>query len=398
MSLPALPLPSEDERPFDPPPAYAELRSAGAVIRVACPTGVDAWLVSDYAGVREVLGDGRRFSAKPGQASHMLASYGPDAPIDNFTRWDGPEHIRIRRNFAPQVTHARRLAELWPLVERITDEAITDMLASPQPYPLHGRFSTAITTSVIAELIGVPPEERHLLREAASALFTTSTTPQELRDALTPLYTYLYQAVATRRVKPGDDVLSRMIEHSADSERPLTDAELTDMNAALLVAGFDTTASMITHGLVTLLNTPGEWAKLVAEPGLATPAADELVRYLGVGTGLLREATEDTELNGQKIKAGEYVVVAVQSGNRDTTLHPDADELDVARKPGPHLGFGHGAHACVGQQIARMELTTVLRALSTRVPTLRVAVPLGDLVWKKDSVVRGPVELPVAWS
>jgi cytochrome P450 len=398
MSLPALPLPNEDELPFDPPPAYAELRATGAVIRVACPTGLDAWLVSDYAGVREVLGDGRRFSAKPGQASHMLASYGPDAPIDNFTRWDGPEHIRIRRNFAPQLTHARRLAELWPLVERITDEAITSMLDESQPYPLHSRFSTAITTSVIAELIGVPPEERHLLREAATALFRTSTTPQELREALTPLYTYLYQAVATRRVQPGDDVLSRMIEHSADSERPLTDGELTEMNAALLVAGFDTTASMITHGLVTLLSKPGEWEKLVARPDLAVSAADELVRYLGVGTGLLREATEDTEINGQKIKAGEYVVVAVQSGNRDPALYPDADTLDVARKPGPHLGFGHGAHACVGQQIARMELTTVLRALATRVPTLRIAVPLADLVWKKDSVVRGPVELPVAWS
>ncbi|WP_127502618.1 cytochrome P450 [Actinoplanes solisilvae] len=398
MSLPALPLPSEDVQPFDPPPEYADLRSSGEVIRVACPTGLDAWLVSDYAGVREVLGDGRRFSARPGQASHMLASYGPDAPVDNFTRWDGPEHIRIRRNFAPQVTHARRLAELWPLVERITDEAITAMLASPQPYPLHSRFSTSITTSVIAELIGVPPAERHLLGQAAGALFTTSTTPQELREALTPLYTYLYQAVATRRVQPGDDVLSRMIEHSADSDRPLTDGELTEMNAALLVAGFDTTASMITHGLVTLLNKPGEWEKLVADPDVATSAADELVRYLGVGTGLLRQATEDTEINGQKIKTGEYVVVAVQSGNRDPALHADADALDVARKPGPHLGFGHGAHACVGQQIARMELTTVLRALATRVPTLRVAVPLDSLRWKTDSVVRGPVELPVAWS
>ena len=398
MTLPALPLPTEDTLPFDPPPEYADLRTTRTMTRVACPTGLDAWLVADYAGVREVLGDARRFSARPGQAAHMLASYGPDTPVDNFTRWDGPEHVRIRRNFAPQVSHARRLAELRPLVERITDEAVTRMLAASQPYALHSRFSTAVTTSVIAELIGVPAAERHLLQDAAAALFTTSTTAEDLRAALTPLYTYLYQAVATRRVRPGDDVLSRMIEHSADSERPLTDTELTEMNAALLVAGFDTTASMITYGLVTLLNTPGEWAKLVADPGLAASAADELVRYLGVGTGLLRQATEDTVLNGQPIRAGDYVVVAVQSGNRDTALYPDADALDVSRRPGPHLGFGHGAHACVGQQIARMELTTVLRALATRVPTLRIAVPLADVVWKKDSVVRGPVELPVVWA
>ena len=399
MSLPALPLPEEDQLPFDPPPEYARLRAAPRVIRVACPTGLDAWLVSDYAGVREVLGDGRRFSTRPGQAAHVLGGFGgPDAPITGFSQLDGPEHIRIRRNFAPQVSHPHRLAELRPLVEQITDEAVTRMLAAPQPYPLHSRFSTAITTAVIAELIGVPPDRHQLLHDAATALFTTSTTPDELRRALEPLWAYLHQLVATRRARPGDDVLSRMIEHSADSARPLTDAELTQMNGALLIAGFDTTASMITYGLVCLLNTPGQWEKLCADPELAASAAEELVRYLGVGTGLLRQATEDTEVHGQPIRAGDYVVVALQSGNRDTALHPDAGTLDVTRRPGAHLGFGHGAHACVGQQIARIELTTVLGTLARRVPGLRVAVPLEEIVWKKDSVVRGPAELPVAWS
>jgi cytochrome P450 len=399
MSLPALPMPEEDRLPFDPPPEYAELRAAPQPVRVACPTGLDAWLVSDYAGVREVLGDGRRFSTRPGQAAHVLAAFGgPEAPVNGFPQMDGPEHIRIRRNFAPQVSHPRRLAELRPLVEQITDDAITRMLDSTQPYPMHSRFSTAITTAVIAELIGVPSDQRHLLHDAATALFTTSTTPDGLRRALEPLWGYLYQLVAARRARPGEDVLSRMIEHSADSERPLTDAELTDMNGALLIAGFDTTASMITYGLVCLLNTPGQWERLCAEPDLAASAAEELVRYLGVGTGLLRQATQDTVVNGQPIKAGDYVVAAVQSGNRDTALHPDADTLDVTRAPGAHVGFGHGAHACVGQQIARMELTTVLGALARRVPTLRIAVPLEEIVWKKDSVVRGPVDLPVAWS
>jgi cytochrome P450 len=399
MSLPALPLPDEDHLPFDPPPEYAALRATPRVTRVTCPTGLDAWLVSDYAGVREVLGDGRRFSTRPGQAAHVLAAFGgPDAAIDSFSQKDGPEHIRIRRNFAPQVSNPRRLAELQPMVQQITDEAITRMLASRQPYPLHSGLSTAITTAVIAELIGVPPNQRHLLHGAATALFTTSTTPDGLHQALEPLWAYLYELVATRRARLGDDVLSRMIEHSADSERPLTDAELTEMNGALLIAGFDTTASMITYGLVCLLNTPGQWEKLCAQPDLAASAGEELVRYLGVGIGLLRQATEDTVLHGQPIRAGDYVVVAVQSGNRDTALHPDADTFDVTRRPGAHLGFGHGAHACVGQQIARIELTTVLRALAERVPTLRIALPLAEIEWKKDSVVRGPAELPVAWS
>ncbi|MBL7259759.1 cytochrome P450 [Paractinoplanes lichenicola] len=402
-----LPIPEEEVRPFEPPPEYAELRAGPRVVRVACPTGIDAWLVSDYEGVREVLGDGRRFSTRPGQAAHVLSAFGAgekpvegsaETPVQSFAQTDGPEHIRIRRNFAPQVSHARRLAELRPMIEQITDDAITRMLASPQPYLLHSQFSTAITTAVIAELIGVPGDRHHLLHDAATALFTTSTKPEELRTALEPLWRYLYELIATRRARPGDDVLSRMIEHSADSERPLTDAELTGMNGALLIAGFDTTASMITYGLVCLWQTPGQWERLCADPGLAVTATEELVRYLAAGTGLLRQATEDTRIHGQPIRAGDYVVVAVQSGNRDPDLHADGDTFDLGRKPGAHLGFGHGAHACVGQQIARMELTTVLGALARRVPTLRLAVPFEQIEWKKDSVVRGPVDLPVVWS
>jgi cytochrome P450 len=188
-----------------------------------------------------------------------------------------------------------------------------------------------------------------------------------------------------------------MIVHSADSDRPLTDDELVNMNGALLIAGFDTTASLLSHGLLALLSKPGQWERLCADPELAPLAAEELVRYLGVGIGLLRQATEDTEIGGQRIAAGDFVVAAVQSANRDPALHPDGDVLDVARKPGAHIGFGHGAHTCVGQQIARMELVTVLRSLALRVPSLRVARPLREIEFKTDSIVRGPVALPVTW-
>ena len=250
---------------------------------------------------------------------------------------------------------------------------------------------------MIAELIGVPPEQRHLLHDAARALFDPATDVAALQQALTPLYVYLYGVVAARRAEPGDDVVSRMIVHGSASDRPLTDDELVQMNGALLIAGFDTTASLLTYGLLALLETPEQWARLCADPELAVPAAEELVRFLGGGIGLLRQATEDTELCGQRIRAGDFLVVAVQSANRDPALYPDGDTLDVSRKPGAHLGFGHGAHACVGQQIARMELVTVLRALATRVPSLRTTRPLAEIPFKTDSVVRGPVDLPVTW-
>ncbi|MDP9794010.1 cytochrome P450 [Catenuloplanes nepalensis] len=397
-TLPMMPLPQERTFPFDPPPAYAGLRDGDRISRVTTPTGLDAWLVSDYRTIREVLGDGRRFTTRAGMAAHVLGGFDPNAPIGGFSQMDGPEHVRIRRNFAPQVTHARRLMELTPMVARITDEAIDRMLASPEPYPLHREFSSAITTGVIAELIGVPPEKYHLLQDAAYTLFDTTTTPAKLQAALAPLFGYLMEQIALRRAAPGDDIISRMILHSADSDRPLTDEELVRMNAALLVAGFDTTASMITYGLVLLLGDRARWETLCKDPSLSATTGEELIRYLAVGVGLLRQATEETELHGRRIAAGDFVVVAVQAGNRDPSFLPDADTFDLARKPGPHLGFGHGAHACVGQHIARMELTTVLGALATRVPSLRLAVPLSEVDWKSDSAVRGPAELPVAWS
>ena len=397
MTLPAMPLPREWEFPFDPPPEYAELRATAPVLRVSCPTGIEAWLVSSYAGVREVLGDGRRFSSRPGQVAHVIQAFDPDSdPDGEFSRMDGPEHVRIRRNFAPQLSHARRLDELRPLIQQIVDEAIDHLAGTTPPIELHIPFSRWITTAVIAELIGVPPQDRHLLHGAAQALFDPATTADGLGQALAPLYGYLYGLVAARRGNPGDDVLSRMILHSQDSERPLTDDELVAMNGALLIAGFDTTASLLTHGLLALLENPAQWDRLVADPELAPGAAEELVRYLGVGVGLMRQATEDTVLLGQPIAAGDYVVAAVQSANRDPALHPDGDTFDVGRKPGAHLGFGHGAHTCVGQQIARIELVTVLRALARRVPTLRLARPLSEIPFKS-SIVRGPVDLPVSW-
>jgi len=123
----------------------------------------------------------------------------------------------------------------------------------------------------------------------------------------------------------------------------------------------------------------------------------QLQRYLGVGTGLLREVAEDTEIGGQPVAAGDFVVVAIQSANRDPELAADADTFDMGRHPVAHLGFGHGPHQCVGQQLAWLELTTVLAALPGRIPTLRLAIPFAEIDFKTDTVIRGPSTLPVTW-
>jgi cytochrome P450 len=250
---------------------------------------------------------------------------------------------------------------------------------------------------VIAELLAVPEGDRGLFQQAAEALFAAQSSTSDVAEALQPLFQYLYAMILARREEPGEDVLSRMIARSDQTDRPFTDIELVMMSAALLIAGYDTTASLISHSILALLEHPQELERLRADPSLAATATEELVRYLGVGSGLLREVTQDTVIAGQPVKAGDYVVVAVQSANRDTALYPDGDRLDVGRTSGAHLGFGHGPHQCVGQQLARLELSTVLATLPQRIPSLRLAVPFDEIRFKVDTSVGGPVAVPMTW-
>ena len=181
------------------------------------------------------------------------------------------------------------------------------------------------------------------------------------------------------------------------ADRALTELELTKIAAGLLAAGYDTTASMITYGMLALLDNPDQLALLREDPAAAPNAAEELIRLLGVGSGLLRVATTDTQIAGTPITAGDYIVVAVQSANHDPEQFPNPDQLDITRPRGAHVGFGHGPHQCPGQHIARLELTTVLATLPRRIPSLRLAVPFDEIEFKRETVVLGPVTLPVAW-
>jgi cytochrome P450 len=397
--LPELPLPNVRECMFGPPAEYARLRAEAPVTRVVCPTGITAWLVTGYADAREVLGDPERFSTRPGPAAHVMTHLSPDLPVweGQFPRMDGASHLRFRRHLAPEVSALRRINQLRPLVQRIVDEQLDTLATATPPVDLYGEFAKPVTTSVIAELIDVPYADRALFQQASAAVFDVTTTADGLEEALRPLFEYLYTLVGTRRAVPGEDALSRMIVRSGQTDHPFTDLELIMMAGSLLVAGYDTAASMISYGFLMLLENPGELARLRNDPGLMATAVEELIRHLAAGVGLLREVTRDTEIGGQPVAAGDFVVVAVQSANHDPELCSDPDRLDVTRRGTPHLGFGHGPHQCVGQQLARLELATVLETVCRRVPSLRLAAPLADVEFKQDATIVGPAALPVAW-
>ncbi|MFC0434356.1 cytochrome P450 [Kutzneria buriramensis] len=399
ISARPLPVPREDLCPFGPAPEVAELRSESPVVRVTCPTGIDAWLVTRYAEAREVMGDPRRFSNRSGQAGHMLANMPPDQPVEegDFSKMDGPEHVRFRRVFAPAISTVKRIEEFRPMVQRTADELLDGLAAEGGPIDLHEQFSKPLTTSVIAELLGVPYADRAIFHRVADALFSGKSDVDDLDALKFPLFSYVGDLVRARRVEPGEDAMSVLVTRGQQQEQPFTDLELTKMAAGLLVAGYDTTASMITYGTLALLQDRPQFDRLAADPSLAANAGEELVRMLGVGAGLMRVATVDTEIAGQPIAAGEFVVVAIQAANHDPARFDEPERLDIGRETSGQIGFGHGPHQCAGQQIARLELTTALATLPRRVPSLRLAVPFAEIEFKADTTVYGPVALPVTW-
>lgn len=409
--LPALPTPRLDECPFGPAPEMTRLRDTAPVTRVKCPTGITAWLITRYADVREVLGDSERFSSRPGQAAHVLAHMNPDRPVaeGEFTRMDGPAYQRFRHHLGPEIGMPRRLLELRPVVRQIVDERIDALAEAGRSAEFYGDFAVPVTTATIGGLLGVPYSDRGLFHDAAAAMFGSATSEKGIRASTEPLFRYVHGLVQDRRKNPGDDAISRMIGRSAASAEPFSDTELVMMSAGLLISGFDTTATTMTHGLLALLvdsrdsgmsgqsGQSREWERLRADPSLIPAAVEEFARYFGGAAGLTREVTRDTEIGGHPLAKGDYVVLAVQTADRDPAVFEDPERLDVGRRPEGHLGFGYGPHQCVGQQTARLEMSVVLETLTRRIPSLRLAVDLADVPFKTGTPVVGPAALAVEW-
>ncbi|WP_137034825.1 cytochrome P450, partial [Streptomyces albus] len=238
---------------------------------------------------------------------------------------------------------------------------------------------------------GVPYADRDRFRGQVAALFGQTAAPETREGALGELFAYLNELVLAKRAEPTDDLLSELTTSDLDDE------ELAGIGSLLLAAGLDTTANMLALGTFALLSNPGQLAALRAEPALAGQAVEELLRYLSVADPLVRAALEDIEVEGRLIRAGETVTVSVQAANRDPRRFPRPDGLDLRREAVGHLAFGHGAHQCLGQQLARAEMTVAFPALLARFPTLRLAVPAHEVRMRERSNIYGVLSLPVTW-
>ncbi|MEU8635938.1 cytochrome P450 [Amycolatopsis sp. NPDC048633] len=385
--------PFNEEAGLDLNEAYAAAREAEGMVRVKMTYGEPAWLATRYADARLVLGD-RRFS-RAMEKEKDAPRRSPMQRDGGILQMDPPDHTRLRTLVAKAFT-MRRVELLRPRVASLAAGLIADMKAAGPPADLVDLYALPIPVAVICELLGVPVADRPKFRVwSDAALSTSGLTPEEFERNREELRDYMRGLIAEHRSRPQDDLMTALIE-ARDTRDRLTELELVDLCVGILVAGHETTASQIPNFVYALLDQRGQWERLCADPDLIPAAVEELLRFvpLGAGAGFARYATEDVEVGGVLVRAGEPVLVAVGAANRDRLQFDDAEGLRFDRDDNHHLGFGHGVHHCLGAPLARLELQEALRALVTELPGLHLA---GDIVWKTQMLVRGPRSMPIGW-
>jgi len=371
----------------DPYSWYDRLRqTVGPVARVRLPTGVEAWLVTSHADALQLLNDVRLSKRSPGSPAHPL--------FQHLLTMDPPDHTRLRsiaaREFSPQ-----RVRRLRPRVTAIAAELI-DAMAGRGEADLIDAFALPFPITVICELLGVPPADQSRIRSWSARLLAADLdAPDRVPAIAEELREYLLMLARAKRQTPDDRLFAALV--SAHDAGELSASELTAMGFLLLVAGHETTVSLIGNGALALLRHPSEWQRLCADPGLAPAAVEELLRYdspLEVATA--RYATSEIAVGDVHIRVGEMVFVGLGAANRDGACFHDAARLDIGRADaGEHLAFGHGIHYCLGASLARLEGEVALSELARRCPGLSLGVAADELRWKPGLIMRGLERLPV---
>ncbi|GAB3887929.1 cytochrome P450 [Kibdelosporangium lantanae] len=391
-------LPMDRERPLDPPDVLTRLRTDQPIAPLTFPDGHEGWIVTGYAQARAILADSR-FSALaeythapiPGdRAENFKVS---DIPPGIFNRMDHPEHTRYRRQLAREFS-ARRIHGLTARVTEIAEEYAEAMVRTGPPADLVADFAVPVPMLVICELLGVPFEDQERFLKDSTAIFDLETSREEMMAAVGSFWAYLTELIQRRRAEPTDDLISGLV-----SGGELNDAELTGTCMTLLIGGYESTATTFSLGTYALLNRPEQLAALRADDSLMDTAVDELLRYLSVlQHGTERTPLEDAEMDGVVMRAGQTALIHWPTINRDPVQFPDPDKLDVSREnAATHMAFGHGAHHCVGAQLARIELRAGFRALLRRFENLRLAVPVEEIRMRASAATYGPERLPITW-
>ncbi|HYQ67777.1 cytochrome P450 [Actinophytocola sp.] len=382
------------QAPFD---IYATLHEKGPVHRVCLPDGIPVWLVTGYTEVYDALRDQRlarhRKYANDDYTNHLPPEGLAEARL---VMEDPPDHTKSRKlvnhGFVP-----RRMRLLKPVMEKLVSDLLDDVAAKGADgaiVDLMDTFCAPLPITVICDLVGVPDEERVHVREWGELVFSHNlVNPQGIGAAMA-------RALVARRTDPKDDLLTVWAEVADDDGNLLPPEDLSHMALIMFAAGYDSTMGMLSCSTLALMQRP-DLAKRLADAG-----EDELHRimeemfrmYSPTQRGFRRFAREDMEIGGQRISAGDTVLLSIGAADRDPSAFPNANDLDFDRAQNKHLVFGRGPHACPGAELARIENGIALQQLFRRFPEISLAVPEDELPWRESTLIRLPLSLPVTIS
>jgi cytochrome P450 len=378
---------------LDPYRLYRQLRNEGPVEWSPGPGGGRSWLVGRYEDVATVLSN-PSFVSDPNLAG--IATVSDGGPLARLlTTTDPPEHTDLRAVvrpfFAPAVVERLR-----PRLQQVANRLL-DAMTGNDVVDLLDDFAYPFPITVVAELLGLAPEDGELFRQWSRTIIDTDgeLPPDgfELRRSTAREHVVSYFRAALRNMGVGGDgsILGELLRSGLD------EAEMVGMLWLLLTDGYEAIACFIGNAALALFQHPDQHRRLCEDPSLVDSAVEELLRYDCPAAMLARFARDDVVLGGQQISRGDAITVVLGAANRDERLFEAPDDLDVGRAGAArHLSFGKGPHFCIGAALARLECQVALDGLVRRFPDLRLAVPVADLRWRDSLMLRGLRALPVA--
>ena len=379
------------------PQEHVDLFRKQPTLDVELADGTAAIAVTRQCDVRTVLSDNRFSRAQ----FHMrTACAGSDLPLALVTS-DPPIHTLRRRAIQGWFT-TRRAEQARPLIERVADQLIDDLLAAGPPADIYARFCQPFPNLVHMNLLGLDTADLPYLAPRITVAWSSGHyRTDEVAKANFDLREYFESQVSRSRSRSTSGGLIDALVQDESASR-LTDAEIVMLTMGLLMSGAETTSSHLALGLIEVLQQPGLVDALRRNPDQIPSAVEELLRWVWFGgtvggtAGRAHVATADVKLHDRLISKGEVVVPIIDVANRDPDVFPEADEFCPQRNPNPHLGFGHGRHRCVGMAFARVELQVGLQVVLSRLDGLAL-VTESEIDWRTQMFTRGVWSLPVTW-
>jgi cytochrome P450 len=399
--IPEYPMERASACPFSPPQQMLDLGAGKGLFRVKIWNGSTPWLITGHEEARTLFADSRvsvddRKDGFPHWNEHMLSTVNK-RPRSVFTS-DAEEHTRFRKMLSRPFTF-KRVEGLRPAIQQVTDRCIDEILAGEQPADIITKLALPVPTEVISEMLGVPYEDHEFFQHHANVGLARYASAEDGQKGAMSLHKYLIDLVTKKMENPAEDAISDLAERVTAGE--ISVKEAAQLGTGLLIAGHETTANMIGIGVLALLENPEQAALLrdTDDPKVIANAVEELMRYLSIiQNGQRRVATDDIEISGETIRAGEGIIIDLAPANWDASAFPEPDRLDLTREnAGQEVGFGYGRHQCVGQQLARAEMQIVFPTLLRRIPTIKLAIPFEDVPFKHDRLAFGVYSLPVTW-